>query len=197
MSNEILARLPGMTLDVDITQEWDSTLEKAASGREYSVDNWSYPDWTLKIKIDHLDEAQFHLSTLFSFYGRHRGRGATWLYESPSNRSVVDQIITPAAASGSTLFTLIAPFWGLLQPIYFAEAGLALKKNGSTLNQGSDFQLEQSRFIRLNQPTAAGDELTWSGDHLMRCRFLDDKLTAKQFAANLSSSGLSFRTSKV
>lgn len=184
------ATLPGITADVDRTPIFETDVKRALSGKESRLQLMAYPLMEFDLEYEWLDDsiAASHLKALVGLFMAMRGRADTFLYTDPTFNSVTDYQFG-VGATGVTTMQLSATWQnsggpGYPEIVQNVNGAPVIKVAGVTKTPGVDYTLGATGIVSwINVPTP-GQAVTWTGSFYYRCRFLKDRLTARQFMRN-------------
>lgn len=196
---DVFPTLIGQTFIVGKTPTWSTGIATAVSGRERRRKLWSYPKWTFQVSYEVLRDLPStpDLRRLLAFFNIHGGQYREFFFLDPSDNTVTaepfgtgDGVTTAFRLTRSMAFgseSFVEPIGGLMgTPTVFVA--------GSPV---AAFTVGDNGWITFTSPPASGAALTWTGQFMFVCRFIDDAMEVAQMMASLwSQSGLSFQSVK-
>ncbi|HET7867836.1 MAG TPA: DUF2460 domain-containing protein [Burkholderiaceae bacterium] len=195
MSNAILPSFPGLSWGRRRAVRWNTTVKRAASGREYRAANWSAPVYEYQLDYELLRQQPSlpEMEQLLGFVNLRRGSFDSFLYLDPHDHSAEAQGF--GSGDGSrTLWQLVRSFGGFAEPVLGIVEAPQVFMNGA-LQPGAVVSPEG--LVSFPQAPPAGSALTWSGTFYWRCRFLKDGAEFSEFLSRWHElRGLSFTTIK-
>lgn len=194
MSNAVFPTLAGVTWDIEKSPEWSTHPSNAVSGRQFTLARRLYPIWhfDLPFAVLRASGTWTEYRQLVGFHNSRKGGYDDFLYLDPSDNTVTGQQF--GTGDGVTkAFALVRTLGGFVEPVGGVNtSGLVVQVAGVTTAVTFSADLSQVTFAAA---PANGAALTWSGQFYFRCRFVNDKLTLKQFMQDMhSASSVKFKT---
>lgn len=183
--------LPGLKFDSERTPIFRTGVQSAVSFKESRLSYALFPvfEFSLQYELLRHDTTPSDLRNIVGFFGEHRGRWDTFLYNDPTYNTVVDEPF--GVGDGvTTQFQLVAKFgnatsYALTELIQNLGAAPTIKKAGVTQTVTTHYTISGTGVVTFVTAPAAAEALTWSGSFYYRCRFVDDHLTTTEFMNKL------------
>ncbi len=194
MSNAVFPALAGLTWDIEKSPDWNTQTVDSSSGRQFALGKRLYPIWYFDLPFEVLRStgSWTEYQQIVGFFNARRGRYDDWLYLDPRDNAVTAQAF--GVGDGvTTSFRLVRSLGGFTEPVGAVNTGATtVYVNGSLTSVTYDANLSTVTFASAPAAAAA---LTWTGQFYFRCRFLNDRLTLKQFMQDLfNAKSVKFRT---
>lgn len=174
---------------------WSTQIAEAVSGRERRRKLWTYPRWQFKVNYEVLRDmpSARDLDTLRVFFHNTAGRFAEFAYLDPDDNQATAMQFGVGTGS-QTVFqlnrTVTANSLSFTEPVFVTLGTPNFYVNG-TLTTPASFN--NYGLVTFSTAPANGAVLTWTGQYMFLCRFLDDKLSPSQMMKALwSLNGLGF-----
>ena len=182
MSNAVFPSLPGLGWSVIKTPRWKTNTQETTSGKEIRVALMSYPIWEFTLTFDFLRSygSYTEAQTLMGFFLQRQGMFDSWLFDDPSDDTVVAQAFGVGNGS-TTAFQLARTLGGFTEPLQNVNGTPTIYVNGVT---ASGYTVGSTGIVTFTTAPASGAVLTWSGNFYFRCRFMQDTSDFEQFAKN-------------
>ncbi|TDR82211.1 DUF2460 domain-containing protein [Paludibacterium purpuratum] len=185
MSNAVYPVLAGLAWPVKRTPEWNTRVQKTASGRELRAQFYSYPRYTYELQYEFLrgDQKNAEFQALMGFFNARGGQFDTFLFDDQCDDTV------PASApqqfgigdGSSTTFQLARAVGGYVEPVLAINGTPTILISGAAT---SAFTVQANGMIQFASPPPAGAPLTWSGQFYWVVRFAQDTVDFEEFAYN-------------
>jgi len=185
MAELVFPSLPGLGWSVMKAPRFASRIQKAVSGRELRIVDQPLPIWLftltfpiLRDKHDTRGPAGWgglydELRTLAGFFLQMQGQFATFLFDDPTDDSVLGQSIGTGDA-GTTVFQLVRTFGGFVEPVTAPNAVTAIYFNGIIQSAASWSVDPATGIVTFTAPPPAGRAITADLSYYFRCRFAED-----------------------
>jgi hypothetical protein len=194
-SSYIYPTLPGLTLDVMRTPEYNTAITQALSGKESRIAYRQYPIMRWELSYDILRDyvSPSDLKALVGLFMAVQGQFNSFLYLDPLFNTVTLQQFAVVGASdtagaGGTRYQVLAVYQNSGGPggneMIQNFQGTPSIYGGATLINPVDYVLDGDGGVTFNtgELPAAGTVLYWSGSFYYRARFDgDDTLDFTQF----------------
>ena len=190
--------LPGLGWSVSKAPRFATRTQKAISGRELRVIDQVNPVWTFTLTYEILRDnhdtrgagglgAGFdELRTLAGFFLQQQGAFAPFLFDDPTDDSVLAQSIGTGDAS-TTVFQLVRNFGGFSEPIVAPNVVSAIYFNGVVQSSAGYTVDPTSGLVTFNSPPPSGQAITADFTYYFRVRFADDTAEFENFMYQLWS----------
>lgn len=170
--------------------EFDTTVVRAASGREARNQNWAYPRHAWDVSQGLNSQADFETLRAF-FLAVGKGKKNGFRFKDWADFSAAHSGAGAGVVSGitSTTFQLVKRYTSGAQTLDRiirkpVAAGFELKDSGTTLTLTTDYTLNATTgVVTTTAPRTAGN-LTWAGDFDVPMRFDTDALRARIVSRN-------------
>lgn len=183
------SNLPGLTFDSIRSYEWDTSRQKALSGKESALSRRAYPLVHFELLYEFLRDtvAPSDLKALVGLHNAMLGQFDTFLYTDPVFNTVAAQQFGTSTGSTATLYQLIATYQntggpGASEIVQNLNGTPTLFDNGTPI-AGGNYTISATGVVQFSVSPTSGHTLTWSGSFYYRCRFDEDALQWKQFLA--------------
>jgi uncharacterized protein (TIGR02217 family) len=194
-SSYVYPVLPGLTLDVVRSPEYNTGITQALSGKESRIAYRQYPLMTWQLQYDLLRDyvSPSDLKALVGLFMAVQGRFNSFLYLDPLFNAVTQQQFAVIGASdtagaGGTRYQAIAVYGNSGGPggneMIQNFSGTPQIYGNSSLISSANYALDGDGGVTFNTGDlpASGTVLTWSGSFYYRVRFDgDDVLEFTQF----------------
>ena len=199
MSTQIFpsTSLPGLTFDIERTQEWYTDVQTAASGKETRISYWaaSRYSWTLTFEFLRSSTSFGEFQTLWGFINARRGRYDSFLYRDDEDNTAIAASLGTGDSTNRD-FQLVRRFGGssaiyepILAPVS-STANVVVTVAGSTISStqytigtwGSSIPgvVHFSTFAPSN-----GSAVAANFTYYFPCRFDEDVATFNEFMSRL------------
>ncbi len=191
MSSSVFPTLIGLAFPAVKSPQWNTILQRSASGREVRVALMSYPLWKFGLTYDVLrggtinGNAYTELQQLANFYNTMLGPDDDFLFTDPDDSSVTDA--TFGIGDGATAaFQLLRSLStsGFAEPVMNVNVLTNIKDNGVAVTQGAGpgkYTIDSAGLVTFGTVPTAAHVLTWTGTYYFRCRFLADSYDFEKF----------------
>lgn len=158
--------------DSEVTQSWDVTEQKAASGKRRAMTYQTLPAWQFNITFPKLSLED--MDKLFAFYSRVKGSFIPFFYKD-AERYKAEGVRLAENADGS--FQLVANMHGQQEPVEYADK-ITIYVDGE--EQG-DFSYTLDRgAIVFNSPPPKGAKITADYEYYWKVHFAKKEIKQKQ-----------------
>jgi uncharacterized protein (TIGR02217 family) len=194
----IFPALPGLGWSVSKAPRFATRTQKAISGREFRVIDQVNPIWTWTLTYEILrDEhdtrgpsglgAGFdELRTLAGFFLQQQGAFAPFLFDDPTDDSVLAQSIGTGDSS-TLVFQLVRNFGGFSEPVVAPNVVSAIYFNG-VLQSSSGYAVDPTTgFVTFTTAPPSSQAITADFTYYFRVRFADDTAEFENFMYQLWS----------
>jgi len=194
----IFPALPGLGWSVAKAPRFATRTQKAISGRELRVIDQVNPVWTWTLTYEILRDkhdtrgpgglgAGFdELRTLAGFFLQQQGAFGTFLFDDPTDDSVLAQSIGTGNSS-TTIFQLVRNFGGFSEPIVAPNVVASIYFNG-VLQSSSGYAVDAATgLVTFTAPPPNGQAITADFTYYFRVRFADDTAEFENFMYQLWS----------
>lgn len=194
----VFPQLPGLDFLVSKTPMFATGVKSSASGREIRSAYYPYPLYRYKVQANFLRNTSTanELQKMLAFFNSQQGRYGAWFYQEQEDNAVVDEPF--GTGDGTTkIFQLYravgkGTVFSNKEPVYGVWQTPTIKIAGSTT---AAFTVDIWGKINFTSAPANGAALTWTGNVLNVCSFLDDEMSLQQMMNLLwSQDGLEFRS---
>lgn len=193
--------LAGVTWPVGRTAIWSTDLHPTVSGRNTTLQYFSYPKYKYELSFDVLrsDSVNLEWQTLLTFYNRVGGDAQLFQFNDVDDTSVTDQALGTGDGT-TTAFQLVRTMTGtggntFVEPVWLPIGTPVVKINGTPTVL---FTLGATGLITFNSAPANGAALTWTGTYNWPCRFDDGSADFQKFMTNFwELKKISFTTEKL
>jgi uncharacterized protein (TIGR02217 family) len=195
MSNAILPSFPGLSWGRRRAVRWNTTIKRAASGREYRAANWSTPLYEYQLDYELLRQhaGSAEVEQLLGFINLRRGSWDSFLYLDPYDHTAAAQGFGTGDGS-RTAWPLVRSFGGHAEPVLGIVQAPQVFVDGAPAGNAT---VSPEGLASFSTPPAPGAALTWSGTFHWRCRFMKDGYEFNEFLSRWHElRGLSFTTIK-
>jgi len=195
MSNALLPSFPGLSWGRRRAVRWNTTIKRAASGREYRAANWSTPVYEYQLDYELLRQHPnlAEMEQLLGFVNLRRGSFDSFLYLDPHDHTATPQAFGTGDGS-RTAWPLVRSFGGHAEPVLGIVEAPQVFIDGAPPGPVS---VSPEGLASFASPPPAGSSLSWSGTFYWRCRFLKDGAEFSEFLSRWHElRGLSFTTIK-
>ncbi len=200
----IFPTLPGLTWSVTKQPRFATRVQRAVSGRELRTLDQPNPIWTWTLTYSLLRDGwdsrgtggsgagYDELRTLMGFFLRQQGSFLPFLYEDPSDHSLVGQVIGTGDASADA-FQLVRTMGaaleggGFLEPITAPNAVADIYWNGVTQDPSSYAVNFDTGLVTFSTPPPSGQVISADFTYYFRVRFSDDSAEFENFMYQLWS----------
>jgi len=190
----ILPQLRGLKADRDISAEFATIVQRAASGRRAAMGQRFFPVHRFSLKYEFLraSASSPDVQTLRGFFLARRGPLEPFYLKDPDRCTVTAQAVG-VGATGVTTYPLIYTEGGAVDRVGAVDntgtAPIALV-NGTPVS--ATFTRDQ---LVLASAATPGATVAWTGNYFFHVAFADDTLTLTRFMKQLySASGVSVET---
>lgn len=192
MSTSILPTLPGVAWPVVRSPQWDTTIQKAISGKETRIARESYPRWTWTLSYNILRSAAAfaEYQNLVGFFNACLGQFDTFQYLDSIDNTVTGQQI--AIGDGvTTVFQLVRSFGGFIEPVFAPNAVSGVYLNGIKQLSGvsntawGTANSQGPGVLIFTSPPANGVVITADFTYYWPCRFNMDSIELSQFLSGM------------
>lgn len=190
MSNALLPALPGVTWPIGRKIVFNSSRQRAISGRELGFTYQLYPLYQYALSLEFLrDSVAFpEADTLMGFFLSRLGMYDSFLFDDATDNTALDTQF--GVGDGITTgFQLTRPFgaggFAFVEPVQNVHVLTNIKKASVALTIPSQVSIDANGFATFATPPANGATLTWSGTYYMRCRMLNDILDMSQIYSGI------------
>lgn len=183
-STEVFPTLPGLKWSIKKTPMFETTNNRALSGREYPVAHRQYPIWRWELSYEVIrDDASNELQSIVGFFLRRRGSFESFRYLDPEINAVTDlQIGNDFPAVGKT-YQLLS-YWGsFYEPVTDPVAGFTMKCGANAVFGTANIY----GVVTLSSGSFGAQGLTWTGSFYQRVRFEEDENEFEKFMEKLWS----------
>ena len=113
MSTQVFPTLKGLTFNGDRTQNWNTQVQEAISGKETRVAYWSAAryTWTLTFEFLRSSTSFNEFQNLWGFMSARQGRFDSFLYTDPEDNAVTGQLLGLGDSTNKN-FQLLRQFGG-------------------------------------------------------------------------------------
>lgn len=184
--------LPGLGWSVTKTPTFQTRIQRAASGRELRALDYPTPLWQFTLVYDFLRDSPAvgydELRTLMGFYLLCQGAFNTFLFQDPTDFSVVGQGVG-IGNGATTVFQLGRTMTGgFFEPVAnISSSSLRVYFNGVLqINAGLLTQSDWG-ILTFVVPPAIGTVITADFLYYFRCRFIQDSYGFENFMNGLWS----------
>jgi uncharacterized protein (TIGR02217 family) len=197
----VLPVLIGQGWSVAKVPTFQTRVQRAISGRELRALDYPYPLWQFSLTYQVLRDQpapQADLRILMGFYLACQGAFATFLYDDPTDDTVVGQAIG-AADGATTVFQLVRTFGpsdsagagsggiGFIEPIVAPNIVSAVYLNGVVQAPGSWSAAPATGLLTFGTAPPAGAAISADFSFYFRCRFMSDAYSFENFMYRLWS----------
>lgn len=188
MSSLFFPTLRGQTLDVVRSPKWNTTVQKALTGKRTTISYQFYPRIHFELSFDILrdDLATSDLKALIGLYNQLSGAYDTFLFVDPDFNTISSGNQSPfGVGDGSTtVFQLTALYanaggTGWYEMTQSLNGAPSIYINGGL--QSSGYTVGSTGVVTFTTAPAANANLTWAGGFYYRCSFDEDDLDLNKF----------------
>ena len=203
MTIQVFPQLPGQGFWASKAPTWNTTIKKAASGRQIRGSQQGQPIWSFKVGYEYIRArpSQAELGQLFAFFNNCGGQLQPFYLLDPfdnyaSNQQVAvgDGVTTTfqltRTVGASSPYPFVEPIYGVAHPLGGSDPLILV--NGEP---PSGVSLGPLGTIVFQSPPAANAVISWSGTYFFLCHFTQDALAPVQMVKDLwSLDGLTFES---
>jgi uncharacterized protein (TIGR02217 family) len=195
----VFPNLPGQTFMVNKGPSWNSTVKKAATGRQVRGSLQSAPIWQFKVAYTYLRDrapTSSELRALLAFFNAQQGQYGSFYFLDPYDNAVTNQEV--AVTDGvSTSYQLsrtvgVGSAYPFVEPVYGVVGIPQVFLNGVAATAG----VGPFGTITFASAPIEGQVITWTGQFYFLCHFTQDVLQPAQMVKDLwsLSDGLTFES---
>lgn len=190
MSQALFPTLPGVTWPVNRKPMFNTTVQRALSGRELRISYQLFPLYQYTLNLEFLrDTVAFpEADTLVGFFLARQGSSDSFLFDDVTDNSVTDMSFG-AGDGASKLFQLTRAFGAggntFAEPVQNVHTLTNIKVAGVTQTNPTQYTIDPNGLVTFVTAPVNLATLTWSGTYYMRCRFLSDSLDMSQIYGNI------------
>ena len=206
MSTQVFPTLPGLTYNVERTQEWSGQVQSAISGKETRLAYWSAARymWTLTFEFLRSSTSFSEFQNLWGFMSARQGTFDSFLYQDVEDYQSSAKLLG-TGDSTTRSFQLLRQYGGssaAIEPIYAPASVTRVTVAGSSV---SSTQFTVNYWGSTVPGTIAFSTFAPSGGQLVAadfsyyfpCRFMEDVGTFNNFMVKLwENKKLAFKSIK-
>ncbi|MGC1300935.1 MAG: DUF2460 domain-containing protein [Caulobacteraceae bacterium] len=204
MTIEVFPQFPGQGFWALKTPSWNTTIKKAASGRQIRITQQGQPIWQFKVGYGVIRDqpSVAEIDALFAFFNDCQGQLNDFYLLDPFDNVVTSQIVAQAdgvstsyqltrTVGGSSAFPFVEPIYGVVG-IPGEAGGPEVLINGAA---ATGVAFGPLGVITFPTPPVKGQVITWSGRFYFLCHFTQDAMDPAQMMAGLwSMDGVEFES---
>lgn len=186
MGNAVFPTFPGLKWGRKKTAVWSTGTQKSASGREFRIAYYTYPQWRFSLSFEVLrtKASVNELEKLAGFFNARKGSFESFLYEDPADNAVTDQPVGNTV-QGVARYQLVRSMGGFIEPVSAVKERPAVKVGGTALAYGRDYTVTDKGVLVFNTPQPPGRPITWTGGFYFRVRFTSDTVDFENVLGSL------------
>lgn len=179
MTLAIYPTLPGLSYDIKRSPQFQTKVQRSASGRELRCSMQQYPltEFTLSYELLRSAASYSEMQKLVGFFLQQRGSLTAFAFTDPADHNVTAESFGTGNGT-STQWQLIRAFgasgFTLSEPVQNLNGSPSIYVNAVLKTSGTDYTIDSSGIVTFTSPPAAAAALTWTGSYYYRCRFSND-----------------------
>lgn len=193
MSNALYPTPIGLTWTIGRSPEFNTVVQRAASGFERRTALMAYPLYNLRLSYEFLrsDSINAELQLVQDFFLARNGKSDNFLLDdsyTPDDSVTDQQFGTGDGVTASFQLQRNLKSGGFGEPVMNVNAMTNVKDGGSVIPPGAGagkYTINGTGLITFGTVPTAGHLLTWSGTYYLRCRFDLDVIDFENFMYQL------------
>ncbi len=175
MSLPIFDSPPSMAWNSTKTMEWNTKIQKSASGKRKTLSRWSLPLWELDCSYTCLDTSE--VEYVAGFFAKVRGRAGAFLWPDPEDYKQ-ENVLLGVGNGSTTGFQLLRNLGGqFVEPVLDIVPGTLKVFSGELETEAT---LEENGWIEIEAPEP-GAEIRASFEYYWRVAFAKDSASWENF----------------
>jgi uncharacterized protein (TIGR02217 family) len=182
----VIPTLPGLGWNVKRSPQWNTLVQKTASGLDSEAALMAYPLWNYDLTYNVLrgDLVNLEYQQLVGHFNLCKGQAVPFCFLDPDDFNVPTQTLFGTGDGVSNEWQLFRLFGSVYEPVLAPYGGVTVYSGGTLLTPITQFSVSNLGLVTFPTPPALGAQLTWTGQFYWICRYLQDTIEFEKFAQN-------------